>query len=188
MRKKEDYRREDNRPEKSRQEDCPPCRCPENDLSAPRPFSRIGLFVRRRRLCWTFTNHTEQRTRMISFRFAVDGTGARFSPRKEPASSDLIGSCNGILILHSAPVRPSCWAKPVTVRRSSIRRAAIRLPVAGPSLQSTDARCRTCRVIRLSCRSAAVVQSPADTPAPSNRPRPTRHRPDRHRSRDPRRL
>lgn len=107
MRKKEDYRREDNRPEKSRQEDCPPCRCPENDLSAPRPFSRMRLFVRRRRLCWTFTNHTEQRTRMISFRFAVDGTGARFSPRKEPASSDLIGSCNGILILHSAPVRSS---------------------------------------------------------------------------------
>lgn len=76
MRKKEDYHREDNRPEKSRQEDCFPCGCPKNNLSAPRPFSRIRLFVRRRRLCWTFTNHTEQRTRMISFRFAVDGTGA----------------------------------------------------------------------------------------------------------------
>lgn len=112
MRKKEDYHREDNRPEKSRQEDCPPCRCPENDLSARHPFSRIRLFVRRRRLCWTFTNHTEQRTRMISFRFAVDRTGAPSpsfgcgsAPRKEPVSFDLIGSCNGVLILHSVPVR-----------------------------------------------------------------------------------
>lgn len=68
MRKKEDHHSEDNRPDKSRQEDCPPCRCPEDNLSAPRPFRRIRLFRRRRRLCWTFTNHTEQRTRMISFR------------------------------------------------------------------------------------------------------------------------
>lgn len=106
MRKKEDYHREDNRPKKSRQEDCPPCGCPKNNLSAPRPFSRIRLFVRRRRLCWTFTNHTEQRTRMISFHFAVDRTGASSpgspgSRAVQPTGGNRsrptpIGSCNGI--------------------------------------------------------------------------------------------
>lgn len=175
MRKNDDYHREDDRPEQPRQEDCPPCRCPKNDLSAPRPFSRIRLFVRRRRLCWTFTNHTEQRARMISFRLAVDGTGA-----PSPCSP-----CFGFAT-ESTRGRSSKTSFAAIAARTHPH--AIRLPVAGPSLQSTDARCRTCRATRLSCRSAAVVQSPADTPAPSNRPRPTRHRPDRHRLRDPRRL
>lgn len=163
MRKKEDHHSEDNRPDKSRQEDCPPCPCPEDNLSAPRPFRRIRLFVRRRRLCWTFTNHTEQRTRMISFR--LRWTELAPSPR--------------VLVL--------CGSTPFAAIAARHIPQAIRPPVAGPSLQSTDARCRTCRVVRLSCRSAAVVQSLADTPAPSNRRRSTRHRPDRHRLRDPRR-
>lgn len=57
VRKNQNYDREHNCSEKSGQEDCSPCRRPKNDLSAPRPFCRIRLFVRRRRLRWTFTNH-----------------------------------------------------------------------------------------------------------------------------------